>query len=245
MAVTIPFVKPQMLVYAKLHPIFSTLTAMITSFGFAIIVPSLRSYLDEDVKKLRLAILIGCTIPLICYIIWEAIIFSVIPPHGEFGLINLAHLPQPISGLMEAIANLTQVASIVMAAKFFTSICIVTAFLGVSLCLGDFLADGMQVKKEGRIGFLLNGLTFLPPLLLVIFVPRFFIFGISFAGVFCIILLILLPAMMALAGIKQGKQMQFFTLFNHPRVLHLMITLAIILLIWGVILNVQDFMNLF
>ncbi len=33
---------------------------------------------------------------------------------------------------------------------FFTSICIATSFLGVSLCLSDFMADGLKIKKEKK-----------------------------------------------------------------------------------------------
>src|SRR5580700_4764534 len=39
------------------------LTVAITSFGFSIIVPSLRNYFDGNIKKLRIAILLGSFIP--------------------------------------------------------------------------------------------------------------------------------------------------------------------------------------
>ena len=44
---------------------------IINSFGYAIILPSLRSYFKSDVRMLRRAILIGSAIP--HYILWIAV----------------------------------------------------------------------------------------------------------------------------------------------------------------------------
>ena len=52
----------------QLSVILSSTTVIMTSFGFAVIVPSLRSYFSNDFFMLRRAILIGSLIPLFCYI---------------------------------------------------------------------------------------------------------------------------------------------------------------------------------
>jgi tyrosine-specific transport protein len=75
-----------------------------------------------------------------------------------------------------------------------------TAFLGVSLCLYSFLADGLKLRETGGHGVGLFLLTFLPPLVLVIFYPGAYIYALSYAGIFCIILLLLLPALMCYFG---------------------------------------------
>lgn len=80
-----------------------------------------------------------------------------------------------------------------------------TAFLGVSLCLFSFLADGLKLRERGRHGFGLFVLTFLPPLLIVIYYPGAYIYALRYAGVFCIILLLLLPALMCYFGRKRYK----------------------------------------
>lgn len=54
------------------------LTITIASFGYASIVPSLRIYFAGDIRKLKQAILIGSLIPLVCYILWDAVIMGAI-----------------------------------------------------------------------------------------------------------------------------------------------------------------------
>ena len=78
----------------------------------------------------------------------------------------------------------------------------VTAFLGVSLGLFDFLADGLKLKKAGPQGKYTLALTFLPPLIIVLFQPGIYLQALSYAGVCCVVLLLLLPAAMAWRGRK-------------------------------------------
>jgi tyrosine-specific transport protein len=68
------------------------------------------------------------------------------------------------------------------------------------LGLFDFIADGLKLKKKGMQGGLTFALTFLPPLLIVLLYPDAYLHAISFAGVFCVILLLLMPALMAYKG---------------------------------------------
>jgi len=62
------------------------LPVVFTSFGFLVIIPSLRSYLDDDVKKIKIAIILGSFIPLIIYISWITVVMGVIPVSGSEGL---------------------------------------------------------------------------------------------------------------------------------------------------------------
>ena len=78
----------------------------------------------------------------------------------------------------------------------------VTAFLGVSLGLFDFLADGLKLQKTGSQGKYTLALTFLPPLAVVLFNPGIYLQALSYAGVCCVILLLLLPAIMSWRGRK-------------------------------------------
>ena len=107
---------------------------------------------------------------------------------------------QPISALMRSLSHLSHYSFIALFANLFASVCVITAFLGVSLCLLDFLADGFGVRKTGIPGIFLYALTFAPPLLLVLFGNRVFVYGLSFAGICCVFLLILLPVWMAWVG---------------------------------------------
>ena len=80
-----------------------------------------------------------------------------------------------------------------------------TAFLGVSLCLISFLSDGLNMNQKGAQGLGLFLLTFAPPLIMVIYCPGIYINALNYAGFFCVILLLLLPALMSYFGRKHFK----------------------------------------
>lgn len=182
----------------QIQYVLPALTIAITSFGFSIIVPSLRNYFDDEITQLRLAILIGSLLPLICYIAWDGAIFGLIPFQGEFGLEPLLGAAQPVTGLMQSISHFVPTQMISVLSKLFTSICVLTAFACVSLGLSDYLADGLKIDKaDRRKNLLVTCMTFVPPLLVVIFYPKAFILFLSLAGLFCVILQALMPAMMA------------------------------------------------
>ncbi|MBI2786270.1 MAG: tryptophan/tyrosine permease [Legionella longbeachae] len=179
-----------------------TLMILITSFGYASIIPSLRDYFGDDIRSLRRVILFGSLIPLGCYIIWDAVIMGVVSREGENGLIALMSSEHATSGLTEALSQSVQSSWISGFFGFFTSICMLTAFLGVSLGLFDFLADGLKFKKSGNQGKYILALTFLPPLAVVLFHPGIYLHALNYAGICCVILLLLLPAIMAWKGRK-------------------------------------------
>lgn len=183
--------------------ILGTVMILITSFGFAIIVPNLRDYFNDDIKALKKVVLIGSVIPLVCYLAWDAVIIGSLPSQGEQGLVALMNNEHTTSALATTLAQTVNNSLINSLFNFFTSICMLTAFLGVALCLISFLADGLKMQQQGKQGFIISLLTFLPPLLIVIYYPGAYIHALNYAGIFCIILLLLLPALMTLYGRKK------------------------------------------
>ncbi len=185
--------------YATGHAqyLLPALTVVVTSFGFSIIVPSLRTYFNDDVRQLRTAILVGSFLPLLCYLGWEAVIFGAIPLNGEHGLARLMQSDQPVTALVQSIGYYVPAQTVILITKLFTSICVLTAFVCVSLSLSDYLADGMRVSKQGAQQLLVMLATFIPPLFIAVFYPRAFIMFLSVAGLCCVLLQALMPAMMA------------------------------------------------
>jgi tyrosine-specific transport protein len=196
----LPFVSSTKLAGGEFKYITASITVAITSFGFATIVPSLRTYFNNDAIKLRKAILIGSLIPLVCYIAWDFAIMGVIPRDGSNGLVSMLHAGNSTSAFVNSLSALLQKDIITYLARIFTSICLATSFLGVSLGLSDFLADGLQVNKKGKGNIIVFSATFLPPLAIVLLDPRIFISALSYAGIYCVVLLALLPALMAWWG---------------------------------------------
>ena len=196
----LPYLDPVKLTGGDPRLLGSTVTVMLTSFGFATIIPSLRSYFNDDVKKLRLTILIGSVIPLVCYILWDFAILGTLPRSGENGLVEIMHRGGSVTELTRSLSFYLQNGSITALSHFFTAICVLTSFLGVSLGLSDFLADGIKTKKAAAGNWKVALAAFLPPLIIVLFYPNIFVKALSYAGTFCVILVVLLPALMTLSG---------------------------------------------
>lgn len=185
-------------------------TLMLTSFGYAIIIPSLRSYLDNDKKLLKKVMLIGSLIPLVLYALWIVVIQGLIPRLGAEGLNSILASDSMNSMLMHSIGIALHSTWCSYIVKLFIAICALTSFLGVSVCLTDFIADGLSIKKSGQSSFLIYVISYLPPLLMVLLSPGLFILALNYAGVWCMILLIILPIMMLFAGrYKNYKEWTF------------------------------------
>ncbi|OIZ95756.1 tryptophan/tyrosine permease [Candidatus Rickettsiella isopodorum] len=192
-----PFISAKQLGQGNIHYLPNSLTILITSFGFAAIIPSLRSYFHSNVKQLRRVIILGSLIPLICYIFWNAAIMGVIPINKLFAI---AQSSQSTSYLTNTLSHLLNKKSITLFAWIFTSICLATSFLGVGISLSDFLMDGLSLTHTEKNKFIVYLLTFLPPLMIVLFYPASFMLALNYAGIWCAVLLALLPALMAWSG---------------------------------------------
>lgn len=231
-----PHVQLSNLQGGKASALIGSVTVMITSFGFATIIPSLRAYFHDDVKKLRTIIMIGSLIPLICYIIWILVILGVIPRNGNNSLDAVLRSGHTTTELTTSLSIFLNNPWITNFSRLFSSICVATSFLGVSLGLSDFLADGLKVKKQGRGNLIIYSATFLPSLLIILFYPSIFILGISYAGIFCILLLALLPALMAYGGRYNKKIAHGY----QPKGGKVTLIILILLVITIVIFSIKD-----
>jgi tyrosine-specific transport protein len=154
--------------------------------------------MQGDIKAIKKAMIIGSSLPLAIYIIWELITLGVVPLEGANGLI--VGYQEGYSGpqLMAALLSNSWIPVIARGFSFFA---IITSFLGVSLCLMDFLADGIGIKKTRLGRILLFLLTFAPPLIITFTCRRVFLTALEYAGAFGVTtLLVLLPALMVWSG---------------------------------------------
>lgn len=235
-ALVLPFITLRKITSGELHSMTASTTVAITSFGFANIIPSLRTYFHSDVKKLRRAIFIGSLIPLFCYLLWDLAIMGTIPRTGKNGLIEMLQSGHSTSEFVITLSTLLQRDTITIFARIFTSICLATSFLGVSLCLWDFLADGLQTSNKSTGKLLLTLATFLPPFVIVLFYPGAFIAALSYAGIYCLILLVILPALMTWRGRYHLQLAQNYRIPGGKLVL-------VILIAMGLAIIVEDFIH--
>jgi len=195
LVVTLPHLQVKNLDSERPSVLYTALPIILTSFGYHVIIPSLRSYLDSRVKRLTLAVLIGSLLPLLVYLLWETAIFGSLS-HGH--LLSILHSGQPATQLTVNLADQLNNSWVLTIAELFIFFAIASSFLGISLSLFDFLADAFKIKKThlGRLYILL--LTFAPPLIYTWLYPKGFILALSYAGIFVAILHGILPALMVL-----------------------------------------------
>jgi tyrosine-specific transport protein len=212
------------------------LPVMIISFGFHNLVPSLTTYLKRNRNRLRLTIIIGSTIPLIIYIIWEWLILGLVPIEGESGFRYALDQGQMATQALKNAVGIPWVADI---AQYFAFFAIVTSFLGNSLSFVDFLADGLQIKKERAGKIFLCLLVILPSLVFALLYPKIFLTALNYAGAFgAVTLFVILPALMVWAG-RYWQQLNQNNLVPGGR-----LTLVILILFSFAVIAVQ-FIDLF
>ncbi len=172
--------------------------AMIISFGFHNLVPSLFNYLDRDVKKMRFSILAGSAIPLLIYLMWEWLILGLIPLEGANGFKTALDQGNMATRALRGIVGSAWIADLAEAFAFFA---IVTSFLSVSLSFVDFLADGLHIKKNAPGKIKLCTLSLAPPFLFSLIYPGIFLKALSYAGAFgAVVLFGIMPALMVYSG---------------------------------------------
>lgn len=194
----IRYINPQLLISANWLQAPRALPIAFTSFAFQGIIPTLASYLQYDVNKGRKAILIGSFIPLIAYTIWQTLIMGIVPIDGANGL---AEALQNDLNAIQAIKYFVNNEYIYAIGQSFAFFALITSFLGVTLGLRDFLADGLNIKKTIYGRMCLLSLIFIPPLLVAIIYPNIFLTMLEYAGgIGCALLLGLLPIIMVWRG---------------------------------------------
>ncbi len=185
------------------------LPVLFTAFTFQVIIPTLMTYMDRNVKKVRLAIVLGTTIPLIVYLIWEFLILGIVPADGPFGLTEAAKKGWNAVMPLKEILQDPFIFKVGKAFAFFT---MTTSYIGLSLAYLDFLADGLKIQKRGLKKVALCLTVFVPPTLVAMTYPDIFITALSYAGGFsCAILFGLFPPLMVWVGRyikKEGKNPQ-------------------------------------
>ncbi len=185
--------------------IFLVVPAMIISFGYHNMVPTLTNYLNRDVIKLKKTIILGSLIPLVIYMIWEFLILGLVPVEGEGGFRQAL---QQGDMATRTLRNALGSSWVVHAADYFAFFAIVTSFLGVALSFVDFLADGLKIKKDASGKMVLCGLVIALPLVFAFIYPGVFLIALSYAGSFgAVILFGILPVAMVWAG-RYHKKIQ-------------------------------------
>ena len=172
------------------------LPVLFTAFTYQVIIPTLMTYMERNAKKVRLAIFLGSSIPLIIYLVWELAILGIIPAEGPGGLIEAGKLGQNAIGPLKEL-----VPQVFVIGKYFAFFALTTSFIPLALSFFDFLADGLKWEKKGIRRVSLCAVVFGVPMMIAIAYPNIFLTALGYAGgISCAFLFGLMPPVLAWVG---------------------------------------------
>ncbi len=196
LAVSLGKVDFELLSYSNWSKAWLALPILFTAFTYQVIIPTLMTYMERNVKKIRLAIFLGSSIPLVIYLLWQFAILGVIPAEGEGGLIEAGLKGQNAIGpLKELVPQVFQIG------KYFAFFALTTSFIPLALSFFDFLADGLKWQKKGMNRVILCAAVFGIPMMIAIAYPHIFLVALGYAGgISCAFLFGLMPPLLAWVG---------------------------------------------
>lgn len=181
------------------------------AFAYQGIIPTLFNYMDHNINKTRVSILVGSFLPLILYIVWQFLILGIVPLEGFGGL------KQALENGDNSVASLKYFISspwVYFFSQFFAFFALVTSFFGVTLGLMDFLSDGLKIRKDRKGKWILCLLIYVPPILIAYSHPHLFLKALDVAGGYGSALLLgMLPILMVWVG---RYQLGFSSAYQFP-----------------------------
>ena len=186
----LPKVNIEYLSYTNWSFSLLSFSVVVTSFGYHVIIPTLVSYLDRDVKRIKKCLFYGSLIPLLIYFLWEMSILGVVPVSGPNGLAEAFELDTPLVKLLRIHTGHDFIGTLAWGFSIFA---IVTSFLGVAQGLFDFLKDGIQAGDSHKRKIIAFLLTFGPPVIFIIGFESGFIALLEYAGALVAIILGIIP----------------------------------------------------
>jgi|GEM_PF-2787365 tyrosine-specific transport protein len=164
---------------------------MCTSFGFGVILPSLRQYLKQD-DILNKVVLYGSLVPLGIYFLWSVVITGVIGIDTLNTIAKGINIPTKTINAFNNVISFTGLKTIFIA---FSNICVLTSFLGIARSMMDFMSDSLpkNINKKSYIYLL----TFFPSIIWILLAKDSYLLILAYAGFFCVILHILVPIYLA------------------------------------------------
>ncbi|XP_062016663.1 uncharacterized protein LOC133733070 isoform X2 [Rosa rugosa] len=162
---------------------------IIISFAALVnVVPILCTDLEGDLSKVRTSIVLGTSIPLILFLVWNAVILGTITD-VEMGSGKIMDPLQLLQSTNAAVGPIVEVFSI---------FAIATSYIGFVLGLCDFLSDLLKLPAGQSRPVLPYLLTLIPPVVLSLLDPDIFFKALDFAGTYGVLVLFgIVPAAMS------------------------------------------------
>lgn len=175
-----------------------TLPMLITTFGFAIVIPALVTYLENDRKVLTQVLITGSLTILVTYVAWEMIAFGVIGT-GVEGLSGLASSKDQGTEVINALSHIVNQPIFSRVGFAFMVSAVLSSVFGVGYCLYAYLKDTIPYKKQPANSLLAITSGFITPLVLLNLFPMGVSAILGVSGIFVAVILGLVPQWMVLS----------------------------------------------
>ncbi|GLJ13804.1 hypothetical protein SUGI_0220310 [Cryptomeria japonica] len=178
------------LLQANVKAVPQSIPIICLAFVYQNVVPVLCTNLEGNLPRVRTAIVVGTSIPLAMFLVWDAVILGTISHLNSSGVTAVDPLLQlrSMNGIVGPIV------------ETFSFLAIATSYIGFVLGLTDFLSDLLKLparRGEQPLSYLL---TIVPPIFLSLLNPDIFFKALDFAGTYGVLVLFgILPAAMAWA----------------------------------------------
>lgn len=191
-AVSYGYVDVSLLSHSDWSKTWLAVPILFTAFTFQVIIPTLMTYMERNVAKIRIAIFVGSSIPLAVYLVWEFLILGIVPPE------TLAVSAQAGENAIEPLKYVIASPFLNSIGKAFAFFAMTTSFVPLALSFFDFMADGLKLKKKGMQKTLLVAAIFSLPLIVALIYPNIFLIALGYAGgISCAFLFGLMPPLLA------------------------------------------------
>ena len=181
-------IKLQNLLCINLNYSLVSVSIIITSFGFHIIIPSLYTYLDKNIKNVKYSLFYGTLIPLMIYLLWEFVVLGSVVFDANMVLDNTHNIANILYMKL-------QNPVIMIITNCFSIFAIITSFVGVGQSLLNFWQNELNLyNKQKKI--LLFLITFMPNVIILIICKTSFLLSLEYAGIFVSLLLGIVPICM-------------------------------------------------
>ena len=188
-------IRPASFLFQDWRALPGAVSVMLVAMFFHSVVPVIVSQLEGDVHKVRKSIVIGSSIPLIMFLVWNAVILGSISPQLIENISSGDTLFDPLQflrthGAQDFLGVLIPI---------FSEFAIVTSFIGFFFGLRDFFQDMNLFEINQPVPRLpVISLVMFPPMSLSLINPNIFFNALDYAGSFSISILGgILPALMS------------------------------------------------
>ena len=182
---------------------FGVLSVLVVSFGMQSSIPSVTKYMEKDGARVRKSILFGSLLTLAFYALWQ---FSVLGNISRDQFPELIGRGGNIGDIIAALEVNGLQGNISMMLQLFSNMAVASSFLGVALCLFDYISDLLGIDNDLVGKAKTSAIVFIPPTVLGVFLPNGFIVAIVYASLASVIYSLLAPILMAHVGRKQGAE---------------------------------------